>query len=339
MRKDDQVLRKDHETIRHHVGFYDFTHELLEVGGRDVTKFLDYVFVNSIENTKLDGAKYTTMLDENGIIIDDIIVFRLEEELYWVSTLFIEEMIKWFDKKSDGFNVEYNDITEEMAMWAIQGPDSREVLNKILEKNLEDMKFFDFEENKLNDIPIRVSRSGFTGELGYELYFHPKHSDTVRKELLDKGKEFNIKETDSDVILTSIPAEKGYVIMSDLEGLNPFEAGFDWSIHWDKDFIGKEVLEKIREESPKQRLLGYTTESPIDVEEGSTVKIDDKEVGKVTKATYGYTVEKNIGYVVLDEEYANLDQEIEILSGDNVVKAVTTERVFYDKNDERRYGR
>lgn len=339
MRKDDLSLRKDHEAIRHHVGFYDFTHELLEVGGKDASKFLDYVFVNSIESTKLNGAKYTTMLDEDGVIIDDVIVFRLEEELYWVSTLFIEEMIKWFDKHREGFDLVYNDITEEMAMWAVQGPDSRKVLNKMLEKDLDDMKFFDFKENQLNDIPIRVSRSGFTGELGFELYFHPKHGDLVRKELLEKGKEFNIRETDSDVILTSIPAEKGYVIMSDLEGLNPFEAGFDWSIHWEKDFIGKEVLEKIKENPPKQRLLGYTTEDELDIEEGSSVEIGGKEVGRVTKATYGYTVEKHIGYVVLEEEYANLDQEIEILSGDNVVKAVTTERVFYDKNDERRYGR
>src|SRR5699024_241856 len=174
MLKNDQVRRKDHETIRKHVGFYDFTHEVLEVGGKDATKFLDYIFLNSIHNTKLDGAKYTTMLNEDGIIIDDVIVFRLEENLYWVSTLFIEEMIEWFDKHKEGFKVQYHDITEEMAMWAVQGPDSRKVLNKILEDNLDDMKFFDFTRNRIQDVEIRVSRSGFTGELGFELYFHPR---------------------------------------------------------------------------------------------------------------------------------------------------------------------
>lgn len=339
MLKDNQKLRKDHETIRHHVGFYDFTHQLVEVGGRDSTEFLDYIFVNTIYNTRLDGAKYTTMLNKDGIIIDDVIIFRLEKNLYWVSTLFIEEMIEWFDKHKEGFKVQYHDITKEMAMWAVQGPDSGKVLNNILEDNLDDMKFFDFTRNRIKDVEIRVSRSGFTGELGFELYFHPEHGDLIRKELLEKGEKFNIKETDSDVILTSIPAEKGYVIMSDVEGLNPYEAGFDWSIHWDKNFIGKKALEKIKDEDPKLRLLGYITDDEVDVEEGSIVKVDGKEVGKVTKATYGYTVEKNIGYVVLDKEYAGTGEKIEIISGENLVQAVTTDRVFYDKDDERRYGR
>lgn len=339
MLKNDQVRRKDHETIRKHVGFYDFTHELLEVGGKDATKFLDYIFVNTIENTKIDKAVYTTMLNEEGIIIDDVIIFRLEEDLYWVSTLFIEKMIEWFDKHKEGFDVEYNDITENMAMWAVQGPDSRDLLNKILEDDLDDMKFFDFTENKIKDIPIRVSRSGFTGELGYELYFEPKHGDLVRKELLEKGRELNVKEMETDVILMSIPAEKGYVIMSDVEGLNLYEAGFDWSIRWNKDFIGKEATEKIKEDDPKEVLLGYVADGEVDLDKKPIVKVDSKEVGKVTKATYGYTVEKNIGYVVLDKEYANVDEEIEIISGEDVVKAVVTERVFYDEDDKRRFGR
>ncbi|HLR20500.1 MAG TPA: aminomethyltransferase family protein [Tissierellaceae bacterium] len=339
MLKNDQVRRKDHETIRKHVGFYDFTHEVLEVGGKDATKFLDYIFLNSIHNTKLDGAKYTTMLNEDGIIIDDVIVFRLEEDLYWVSTLFIKEMKEWFEKYKEGFDFQYKDITEEISMWAVQGPDSRKLLNKILEENIDDMKFFDFKENKVDNIPVRISRSGFTGELGYEIYANPRCEDILRKELLEKGKEFNVKEMETDVILTSIPAEKGYVIMSDLEGLNPYEAGFAWSIRWNKDFIGKEALEKVKDDNPKQRLLGYITDEDVDIEEKSIIKVDDKEVGKVTKSAYGYTVEKNIGYVVLDKEYANKDQEIEIVNGDDVVKAVVTDRVFYDKDDERRYGR
>src|SRR5699024_11744679 len=107
--------------------------------------------------------------------------------------------------------------------------------NKILEENIDDMKFFDFKENKVDNIPVRISRSVFTRELGYEIYANPKCGDILRKELLEKGKEFNVKEMETDVILTSIPAEKGYVIMSDLEGLNPYEAGFAWSIRWNKD--------------------------------------------------------------------------------------------------------
>lgn len=341
MRKNDQTLRKDHETIRKHVGFYDFTHQLLEVKGKDSAKFLDYVFLNTIGKTKIDGAKYTTMLNEDGIIIDDVIVFRLEDELFWVSTLFIDKMIEWFDKYKKGYEVGYVNITAQTAMWAVQGPDSKVVLNKMLAESLDGMKFFEFKKNKLGDLDIKVSRSGFTGELGYELYFEPKYGDFVREQLLEKGKDYGIAEIKSDVILTSIPAEKGYVIMTDLEGLNPYEAGFDWSIHWDKDFIGKAALEKAKADNPKQRLLGYIADEKIDfdIEAEASVKVDNNVVGRVTKATYGYTEEMNLGYVVMDKEFANIGQEIEIHTGEKVAKAVVTERVFYDKEDNRRFGR
>ena len=339
MRKNDFTLRKDHETIRNNVGFYVFTHQILEVNGKDATKFLDYIFLNTIHNTKLDGAKYTTMLNEDGIIIDDVIVFRLEENLYWVSTLYIIEMIQWFDKHKADYDIEYRNVTKDVAMWAVQGPDSRNVLNKILEYKLDDMKFFDFKKNKLDNIDIKVSRSGFTGELGYELYFEPRYGDIVRKELFEKGAEFNIEEIKSDVILTSIPGEKGYILMSDLQGLNPFEAGFAWSVHLDKDFIGKEALEKITVEDAKQRLLGYTTEEEVDINPGALVKVNGKEVGKVTKATYGYTIEKYFGYIVLDKEYANIGENIDIVDGDKVIKAIVTDRIFYDIDDKRRFGR
>ena len=339
MSKNDFTLRKDHETIRNNVGFYVFTHQILEVKGKDATKFLDYIFLNTIHNTKLDGAKYTTMLNEDGIIIDDVIVFRLEENLYWVSTLYIIEMIQWFDKHKADYDIEYRNVTKDVAMWAVQGPDSRNVLNKILEYRLDDMKFFDFKKNKLDNIDIKVSRSGFTGELGYELYFEPRYGDIVRKELFEKGAEFNIEEIKSDVILTSIPGEKGYILMSDLQGLNPFEAGFAWSVHLDKDFIGKEALEKITVEDAKQRLLGYTTEEEVDINPGALVKVNGKEVGKVTKATYGYTIEKYFGYIVLDKEYSNIGENIDIVDGDKVIKAIVTDRIFYDIDDKRRFGR
>lgn len=341
MRKDDQNLRRDHETIRNHVGFYDFTHQLLAVKGKDAAKFLDYLFVNSIAKTKLHGAKYTTMLNEDAIIIDDVIVFRLEDELFWISTLFIDKMIEWFDKHKDGYEVEYENITSKMSMWAVQGPDSKRLLDKMLDTSLDGMKFFEFRPNKIAGMDIWVSRSGFTGELGYELYFEPRCGDMVRKELLEKGSEFKVAEIKTDVILTSIPTEKGYVIMSDLQGLNPYEAGFDWSIHWGKDFIGKEALEKIKDGLPKQRLLGFIADEKIDfeIEPGAIVKYEGQEVGRVTKYTYGYTEEMNIGYAVMDKNYADVGLKVEIDSGGKCAKAMITERMFYDKNDDRRFGR
>lgn len=125
MRKDNMNLRREHEAVRKHVGFYDFTHELLEVNGKNARSFLDKMFVNSVARTKPGTAVYTTMLNEDGIIIDDVIIFCLEEEKFWVSTLFIDAMLEWFKGYSDMEDLEFKDLSKEVAMWAVQGPDSQ----------------------------------------------------------------------------------------------------------------------------------------------------------------------------------------------------------------------
>ena len=330
-----ELLRKEHEAVRNNVGFYDFTHELLEVTGKDAACFLDKMFVNSIADTKPGNAVYTTMLNEDGIIIDDVIIFRLEDEKFWVSTLFIEDMKKWFKNYSDMKDLHFKDIAKEESMYAVQGPNSRKVLNDILEKDVTDMKFFEIKDNKIGDLDVKICRAGFTGELGYEIYVASKDKDKVEKELLEKGKKYNIVNLETDVILMSLPGEKGYVIMDDLKGTNPIEAAFGWSVDWDKDFVGKEALAKVKEEGPKRRLRGYVVEDDnAKIKNDDPVKVDGKEVGRVTKAVYGFTVEKNIGYILLDTEYAKKGNKVTIVTGDGDVEATLQERVFYDPKDK-----
>lgn len=329
-------LRKEHEAVRNNVGFYDFTHELLEVTGKKAAKFLDKMFVNSIGDAEPRTAKYTTMLNEDGIIIDDVIIFRLEDEKFWVSTLFIDDMKKWFENYSDMEDLEFEDITKDFAMWAVQGPDSRKVLNEMLEKDISHMEFFEIEDNKMGDIEMKVSRSGFTGELGYEIYFDPKYSGKVEKELLEKVKPYNGVHLKSDVILMSLPGEKGYVIMDDLKGTNPLEVGFGWSVDWSKDFVGKDALEKVKKEGAKRRLRGYEVEDDnVEIKQDSVVKVDGKEVGRVTKAFYGFTVEKNIGYILIDSDYAKIGNKVIIVNDGKDVEANLRKRIFYDPEDKK----
>lgn len=163
MRKDDVNLRHEHETIRKRVGFHDFTHQLFEVRGPDAGSFLDKMFVNNIAGSKIGQGKYTTMLNERGHIMDDFIIFRMEDDMYWVSTLYIQEMLSWFDTYHDGFNVEFKDIKDVTVIYAIQGPKSKEVLNDFLAESIDDLKFNWIRDNKIDDIPVKVARCGFTG--------------------------------------------------------------------------------------------------------------------------------------------------------------------------------
>ncbi len=336
MSKQDVNKRKEHEAVRNNVGFYDFTHQLYEVTGKNAGSFLDKMFVNSVEATKPGHAVYTTMLDEDGLIIDDVIIFRIEEDKYWVSTLFIEDMKKWFKNYSDMEDLHFKEITEDIAMWAVQGPDSTNVLNDILAEDISDMEFFEIKDNKIGNINIKISRSGFTGELGYEIYFNPKYCDNTQKELLEKGKKYDIVELKTDVVLMSLPGEKGYVIMDDLKGANPLEVGFGWSIDWDTDFVGKEALEKVKKEGAKRKLVGYSVEEDdVDIAHDSKVKVDGKEIGRVTKSFYGYTLEKNLGYILIDSDHCKVGNKVTIVNGDKEIEATIEDRVFYDPSDSK----
>ncbi|MET3617088.1 aminomethyltransferase [Peptoniphilus olsenii] len=331
---DLKLMRKEHETVRNNVGYYDFTHQLLEVTGKDAAKFLDNMFVNGIENIDVGKAVYTTMLNEDGIIIDDVIVFRLGDEKFWVSTLYIDDMIKWFDKHKKNETLNYVNITDNVTMFAIQGPKSRDLVNSIVENNVNDLQFFNIIGNKVKDLDIKVARAGFTGELGYEFYVDSSKKGLLEKEIVEKGKDFGLENITTDVIVGSLPAEKGYVLMSDLEGTNPLEVGYGWTVDWDSKFVGKDKLLKEKYNITRD-LLGFTVNDDSTVASGDDIFARGEKVGKVTKFTYGFTVEKNIGYALIDITKVKIGDKVTIKTSNGDVEVILTNRVFYDEDDER----
>ncbi len=277
------LKRKEHEAVRQAVGIYDFTHQLLEVTGKDAGVFLDKLFVNGFSNAKVGQAKYTTMLNKEGIIEDDVIIFRLSNTCYWISTLYIDKMIAHFDAVKKEEDVAYRNRTPETSMIAVQGPDAHKVLNRLLAEPVDDVKHF----------------------------------------------------MTTDAILTSLPREKGYVLMSDLEGTNPLEVGFDWTVNWKKDFIGKAALEKVKKEGAKRALLGFkTAKADLAIEAGTPVKKEGENIGKVTVFTEGYSVGGGIGYALVDLAKAKKGDTVTI----GEVETALTDRVFYDPGDERMKG-
>lgn len=337
MGKNNALKRKEHEAVRNSVGYYDFTHELIEAKGPAATEFLDKVFVNSMAKANIGDAIYTTMLNEDGIIIDDIIVFRLEENNYLISTLYADQMVKHFDSYSAGLDVEYKDVSSTSVMYAVQGPNSGAVLNEILAENIDALKVFTIKDNKIDNVDISVARCGFTGELGYELYFAPEHRDLVESKLNAAGAAYDIVKLTTDVTLSSIPTEKGYIIMRDVAGTNPMEAGLGFAVDWSKDFVGKAALEKAKAAGVTRKLVGFTVEDDnAQAGEGDEVKVNGQTAGKVTNFTYGYTVEKNIGYALIDTNVAKIGDKATIVSNGKEIEATLTKRVFYDAEDARR---
>lgn len=309
----EELRRKEHEAFREKVVYHDFTHQMLKAEGPDAGKFLDKMFVNDISGKAVGQGVYTSELNEDGEMIDDLIVFRMEEDMYWLSTLYIDQMQEEFAKYSDGYDVEFTDIKDITTMYAVQGPDSTKTVNKILDKPVDDLKFFRIRPGKIDDVDVYIVNAGFTGETGYELYFHPDHIDFIEKKLEEAGEEFGIVHVETDVFLSSIPTEYGLKIMRDFEGLDPYEANLGWTVDWDSDFVGKEAIRDSKENGPKRSLLGFTVEDKdAEVAEKADVLKDGEKVGHVTNYTYGYTVEKNIGFALIDNEKAKKGDKVTI---------------------------
>ena len=178
--KYDDMKRAEHMAVRNAVGWYLFTHEIIEVTGPDATAFLDYVCPKNIGNLGITRGRYTTLLNEKGWIIDDTVIFRMDENCYWVSTLYTKKNMPWFDQVKGDYNVEYKDITPQWDMYSVQGPKSKELMNELIEEGVDDVKFFQILDKTMDGTPVKVNKGGFTGEKnGYELYV--KKEDTKKE--------------------------------------------------------------------------------------------------------------------------------------------------------------
>ncbi|MDR1531987.1 MAG: aminomethyltransferase family protein [Clostridiales bacterium] len=301
--KEDAAARAQHDAVRKNVGWYRWTHDLLEVTGADSTRFLDYIFVNSIAKAPVGRSKYTAMLDEGGGIIDDVIVTHMGENHYWISTLYVPELKEWIVMHKGELDVRHKELTCEVDMYAVQGPNAPALVNKLASAPVDGLKRFAMAENKIGGISARVHCGGFTGEAGYEIYCGIADSAAVSEAIRKAANEFDAPELRTlEVYVRSLPTEKGLALRQDFYGLNPFEAGIGWSVDFEKDFIGREATARAKEEGTARKLVGieYEAESYEDISQGERIRKNGRDVGFVRSAVYGYTVEKNIGFAIID---------------------------------------
>ena len=157
--KYDDMKRAEHMAVRNTVGWYFWTHQLLEITGPDVTAFLEHMFAGNVSRLAVGRDRYTTMLDENGQIIDDVVIMRRSENVYWVSTLFATKTDDWWYFHQGDYDVEWTEVTDDWAMYAVQGPKSRVLLEQLTKDPVADLKFFAQMETELQGIPCLSLRS------------------------------------------------------------------------------------------------------------------------------------------------------------------------------------
>jgi len=312
----------EHKAVRTGVGVFDVSHMgEFEISGPDALAFVQKVTTNDASKLFPGKVQYSAMCYHHGGIVDDLLVYRLDENkfMFVVNAANIEKDFNWCLENAKDFDVQLKNISDEINLLAVQGPNSLKTLQKLTDTDLNSMKYYTFQNGKLADVDMIISRTGYTGELGFELYFRgdfavAKH---VWDAIFEAGKEFNIEPVGLGCRDT-LRLEKGYCLYgNDIdETTNPIEAGLGWITKLEKGpFNGSEVIAKVKEEGPRRRLVGFVSdENRFIPRHNYKIYSQGKEIGYVTSGNISPMLEKPIGMGYVQTEFSNEGTEIQIES-------------------------
>lgn len=325
---------EEHKAVRNQAGIFDVSHmgEIL-VSGKQAKELVQRLITNNAAKLTKGQVVYTPMCYEDGGIVDDLLVYRLDLDkfLLVVNASNTTKDLRWVNKNAELFeDVKVEDRTDFYSLIALQGPISREIINPLLEDDISDMKFYNFINTEIAGVEAIVSRTGYTGELGFEIYLDSAYAVDVWEALMEEGKDKGLKPAGLGARDT-LRLEKALCLYgNDIdETTNPLEAGLGWTVKFDKDgFNGKDKLKQIKEEGIQKKLVGFIMSERGIPRHGYKILIDNKVVGEVTSGSYSPTLDENIGMAYIDKDYAKKDTEIQIQIRKRKVKARIVETPF-----------
>lgn len=311
----------EHMTVVNNVGVFDVSHMgEIWIKGPKAFDFLQKVTSNDVSLLEIGKAQYSCLINENGGVIDDVILYYYEAEKYMmvVNASNIEKDYNWLEKvNSEGAELE--NASDNIGLLAVQGPDAIKTLQKLTNVDLSQIKPFHFFVGGLKDAGLQsviVSNTGYTGAGGFEIYFYKDQADKIWDVIFEAGKEFGIKPIGLGARDT-LRLEMGYCLYGHelTDELTPLEAGLGWATKFadGKNFIGREILEKQKKEGVTKKLCAFVLEEKgIPRASYDIVDKDGKVIGFVTSGTMSPTLKKGIGLGYVNKENATVDNEIYI---------------------------
>jgi len=330
-------IKEEHETVRTKAGLFDVSHMgEIEVVGPDSLAYLQKMMTNNIAAIQVGGAQYNAMCYENGGTVDDLLVYKKSEDCYLlvVNAANIEKDYKWLSQHVFG-DVKLTNISNQVAQLALQGPLAESVLQKLTPTDLSEISFFKFKDQvEVNGKSTLVSRTGYTGEDGFEIYCKSEEALELWEAILEVGK-------DEDVQPIGLGARDTLRFEANLalygqelsKDITPIEAGIGFAVKTNKadDFIGKEVLKKQKEEGAPRKLVGIEMIEKGIPRHGYEVFVGGEKIGEVTTGTQSPTLKKNIGLALLRSEYTKVATEVEVQIRKKRLKAVVVPTPFYKR--------
>jgi aminomethyltransferase len=320
-------IKDEHLTVRRKVGLFDVSHmNNVWITGEDAE---DLISLTTVEDASKIGDKksqYTAILREDGTVMDDTIFMHLGDKYMMIPNAGMDEIVtNWLNKKSKEHNIcaKAEDVSDDYVILAIQGPKSRDTLQKLTDVDLKTVGFFGCQYIDIAGVNCIISHTGYTGELGFELQISPTTlAEKVFNKILETGKEFDIKPIGLGARDT-LRLEKGFILAGNefAGGRTPLEATMSWTINWDHDFLGKQALLKQKEKGDYERLTCLICTEKGIPRHGCEIQKDEKKVGLVTSGTLSPCLNTGIAMGYCHPDYREKDSILDIMIRNKPVKA------------------
>ena len=300
---------EEHKRVRESVGVFDVSHMgEVEIWGRDALSFVQSITVNDASKLVEGGVQYSAMCYDEGGIVDDLLVYHMGDHyMLVINASNTAKDIDWMQKHLAG-EVRLKNRSDDISLLAVQGPKSLATLQKLTGADLSSIPYYHFTRHKLAGIDMVISRTGYTGELGFELYF-PAARETGEKvwlALMEAGKEFTIGPVGLGARDT-LRLEMGFCLYGhDIDQTtNPLEAGLGWITKLKKgNFVGRDAIVKVQQQGPQRKLVGFALNDKAFPRQGYPLHSNGSSIGTVTSGTFSPTLDKGIGMGYVGIDYA-----------------------------------
>ena len=325
---------EEHNAVRQACGIFDVSHmgEVL-VTGPESEKFVNYIFTNDISNAPDGKIFYGMMLHPTGGVVDDLLVYKMGDNRFFlvINAGNIDKDIAWIMENAKKFDVTVEHQSEYYGEVAVQGPNTEAIVEEVLGIPCAEMTFYTCKEVECNGETIIISRTGYTGEDGFELYGSHAFTNEVWDKLIASGKVTPCGLGCRD----TLRFEVGLPLYGDelTDEITPLEAGLGMFVKLEKeDFVGKEAIAAQKAEGLKRKIIGIELKDKAIPRHGYDVEVDGKVIGQVTTGYNSISTGKSVCMALIDAEYAKLGTEVAVRIRKRVFPGVVTKKRFYEKN-------
>lgn len=322
-------ITDEHQAVRQHCGVFDVSHmgEVL-VSGKDAERYVNHIFTNNVEGLAVGKILYGMMCYEDGGVVDDLLVYKMADDRFFlvINAANIDKDWAWIQQQAEGFNVTLDNQSDHYGQLAVQGPEAERIMEEILNLPCSELTFYTFKT--MGD--VIVSRTGYTGEDGFEIYATPDYINQCWDKLMAAGVTpcgLGCRDT--------LRFEVGLPLYGDelSAEITPIMAGLGMFVKLDKEeFVGRDALAKQKAEGVAQKLVGIELQDKAIPRHGYTVMKDGQPIGTVTTGYHTISTDKSVCMALIDSQYAPLGTELEVQIRKKVFPGTVVKKRFYDKH-------